>query len=176
MSTIPERWLPVTGWECRYEVSDLGRVRSLRHHYGPRTVPRTLKWKFDGKGYPRVTLYSGSPRTPRDRAVHHLVLEAFVGPCPEDMEARHGPGGRTDARLVNLCWGTRTDNNTADKLRDGTDNRGERHGNAKLTAEAVITIRRRAAAGELQKVLAREFGVARQTISTVVLKRSWAHM
>src|SRR4051812_25002272 len=42
--------------------------------------------------------------------VHHLILEAFVGPTPEGMECRHLNGERDDNRIANLAWGTRAEN------------------------------------------------------------------
>lgn len=48
----------------------------------------------------------------RSRAVfaHRLVLETFVGPCPDGMETLHRNGIRSDNRLVNLRYGTRSEN------------------------------------------------------------------
>ena len=43
--------------------------------------------------------------------IHRLVLEAFVGPCPEGMETCHNNGVRTDNRLENLRWDTSSANN-----------------------------------------------------------------
>jgi NUMOD4 motif len=87
----PERWLPVPGWERLYEVSDLGRVRSLprkggnnRWYGGKVLVP------YPHKGYPVVPLCRGGQRTMR--AIHQLVLEAFAGPCPPGMQACHNNG------------------------------------------------------------------------------------
>ena len=54
----------------------------------------------------------------RQRPVHSLVAEAFIGPCPPGQEVRHGPGGSLDNRLVNLSYGTRAEN-IADQYRDG---------------------------------------------------------
>ncbi len=55
--------------------------------------------------------------------VHRLVLETFIGPCPEGMEALHGDGNRHNNRRSNLRWGTRKENE-ADKVRHGTARRG----------------------------------------------------
>ena len=46
--------------------------------------------------------------------VHRLVLEAFVGPCPEGMECRHLEGDTANNALSNLAWGTPQEN-AADK-------------------------------------------------------------
>ena len=62
--------------------------------------------------------------------------------------------------------------NEADKLRDGTDSRGEKHGQVKLTKEQVQEIRRRT--DEKQSDLAKEFGVVYQTISLIITRKSWA--
>jgi hypothetical protein len=53
-----------------------------------------------------------------NRFVHQLVLEAFVGPCPPGMECLHANDDATDNRLVNLRWGTHTEN-VQDCLRNG---------------------------------------------------------
>lgn len=117
-----ERWLPVPGWEGMYEVSDLGRVRSVGRvvprSSAPQTIPeRLLKAGAGVNGYPRVNLCREGKYV--QRTVHSLVLEAFVGRRPARMEALHGNGDRTDARLVNLHWGTSKENK-ADTVRHGT--------------------------------------------------------
>ena len=177
MTTIaPERWLPVVRWEGRYEVSDQGNVRSLWAPNGPRRLPRALKQRVHAPapdGRMVVQLHDGRHRRPETRLVHHLVLEAFVGPRPDGQETRHGPGWALDNRLVNLCWGTHVDNVGVDKVRDGTNLFGERHPGEKLTEADVHEIRRRRKGGEMMKVLAREFGVDAANISAIVNGKSW---
>lgn len=63
-----------------------------------------------------------------------------------------------------------------DMVAKGRHARGERHGNAKLTAANVLEIRHRRAADESLLSLARAFGVSDQTISDVVLGRLWSHV
>lgn len=95
-----EYWLPVVGYEGLYEVSDLGRVRS----------PRKVLLPHVGRnGYLTVGLSKqGWQRTLR---VHRLVLEAFVGPCPQGMECLHHPDpDKANNSLGNLRWGTRAEN------------------------------------------------------------------
>lgn len=79
----------------------------------------TLRWKqlkpgVTTKKYRQVTLRPGSGKKKKIFYVHRLVLEAFVGPCPENMECRHLNGVRSDCRLDNLAWGTKAENE-ADK-------------------------------------------------------------
>lgn len=61
----PEQWLPVPGWEGLYEVSDLGRVRSLRRKGGRnRWYGGKVLVPYLNKGYPTVPL----PPRPADQA------------------------------------------------------------------------------------------------------------
>ncbi len=172
----PERWLPVVGWEGLYEVSDLGRVRSLPRRGGNNRIygGQILKHYIGSgtRGYPVVGLSRDGVQG--NHLVHRLVLGAFVGPCPEGQEARHGPAGKTDASLANLCFGTRSEN-IRDRVRDGQDQRGERYGGAKLTWAAVAEIRSRVAAGEQQTRLAREFGVSISAVWLVVHGHNWRY-
>lgn len=171
-----ERWKPVVGYEGRYEVSDHGNVRSLDRFdsIGNRQIKgRTLKPIAGTHGYLAVSLHNGGRRV---GFIHRLVLEAFVGPCPHGMEARHFPNrDRTDNRLANLKWGTSADNE-ADKLMHGTSNRGERCGTSKLGAadiDRIFTLRR---AGYTQQQIADRVGVCRSNVSLILSRRRWAHL
>jgi hypothetical protein len=89
-----------------------------------------------GKGYQLVKLREGGQQ--RNEYVHVLVLEAFVGPRPEGMEACHDPNpDRTCNRLDNLRWDTPSANNH-DKDAHGTSNKGENHYQAKRRRLAML--------------------------------------
>jgi hypothetical protein len=127
---MQETWLPIAGHDG-YEVSDLGRVRSVdrtilrKRRGGP--MPARYKGRIlvasPSSGYPAVML-SGSK--PRRAYVHHLVLEAFVGPRPAGHEAAHADGDKLNSTLANLRWATPKENN-ADKVRHGTVMLGARN-------------------------------------------------
>ncbi len=106
--TEHERWLPVVGFEDRYEVSDHGRVRSRRGIRKPSVKPR---------GYHIFDLYRGNG--PEYRSAHRLVLEAFVGMPPEGTQALHWDDDPSNNHLSNLRWGTSSDNQL-DAVRNGT--------------------------------------------------------
>jgi hypothetical protein len=170
-----ERWLPVPGWESLYEVSDLGRIRSL-HRFGRGKRGGLLK-PFPGHLGRYLSVRLSRSGKHKNRLVHQLVLEAFTGPRPPGMESLHGPGGSQDNRLANLSYGTRRQNSGPDRARDGTTNRGERCGSAKLTAAIVIECRRRYAAGEeTLTAMAREHGVSIGHMSQIVSGKKWAHL
>ena len=120
-----ETWKPIPGYEGLYEVSDHGRVRSLDRRYiradgiATRRRGRILKPVINGSGRHQVYLCApGEKQKPQQ--VHRLVLTAFVGPCPEGMEACHSNDVPTDNRLANLRWDTRSAN-MDDRVRNGRD-------------------------------------------------------
>src|SRR5690242_12650358 len=75
-----EEWRPVVGYEGLYEVSDLGRVRSLR-------ISRVMSPGRGEERYPHLILYRD--KQPHIVSVHILVARAFLGPAPEGMEVHH---------------------------------------------------------------------------------------
>lgn len=114
-----ETWMPVVGYEGLYEVSDLGRVRSLdrKDPLGRRLRGKMLKLRAHPRGYMQTTLTRDGVCV--TKKIHRLVLEAFVGPCPSGMEACHDNGIRDDNRPSNLRWDTPRAN-AADRIAHGT--------------------------------------------------------
>ena len=100
---VEEIWKPVEGFP-RYEVSNLGRLRSFAG-----AIPRIMKTEdcIIPNGYIMVNL--GRRNT---FLLHRLVLTTFVGPCPEGYVAHHKNGIRNDPHLSNLEWIPQWRNNT----------------------------------------------------------------
>jgi hypothetical protein len=179
--TRPELWRPSRRWPG-YEVSDKGRFRSADRLVTPARRQRpywlsgkTLGQSPDEDGYLRAMVYIDGKRS--HAVVHLAVLEEFAGPRPAGQEARHGPHGRAvNWWPENLCWGTKSANNGADKIRDGTLPLGERNRNAKLTEAIVREIRRRRAAGEMLAAIAADYGVGHTTVQKVAAGETWRHV
>jgi hypothetical protein len=151
-------------------------VRSCRARGGLRTGPdrwRLKKPSIDKGGYPKVGLARGN-RT-YNRNIHRLMLEAFVGPCPEGHEACHNNGIRHDNRLKNLRWDTRKAN-SADRVAHGTAFLGATAPSAKLTEEKVLEIRDMRAAGHTYPKIAARFGVGESTARHIVSRETWRHV
>lgn len=118
-----ERWVPLPGYESRYQISDHGRLYA---------IPRTVTY-CDGRSYqhpgrliktqknPGGALYVGIGNT-RDTIrrirLASLVLLAFVGPRPDGMEVLHWDDNPDNNTLENLRYGTRSEN-MHDRVRNG---------------------------------------------------------
>ncbi|WP_430459238.1 NUMOD4 motif-containing HNH endonuclease [Rhodococcus qingshengii] len=114
-----EEWRAVVGREGEYEVSSLGRVRSLDRivSNGSYRRGRVLRPRVLPSGYLRVALGAKD-----DSYIHRIVAAAFIGPAPDGFDVRHLDGSRAHNVPGNLCYGTRLEN-MADQRRHGT------HGN-----------------------------------------------
>lgn len=182
MNIITEEWRPVPGAEYRYEVSNLGRVKSLKRmvscgvrHGKPahRTVcEKILKLGFDADGYAQVLIAPTAGSKFKTTKVHQLVALAFLGPRPEGKWVLHGPNGKKDNSVQNLYYGTPTQN-VNDRWRDGTIIIGEKHHKAKLKEADVIEIRQLYDQGLTQKEIARRYNIGRTAIAKIIGKQNW---
>lgn len=171
-----ERWLPVVGYEGLYEVSDLGRVKSMsrkvKHPYGTRSIKeRLLNPTIANNGYPSVSLCRNNKS--EFRTVHGLVLTAFDRKRHPKEDARHLDGNRINCTLANLKWGTREEN-AEDTLVHGRRVRGETSPLSKLTTDQVLVIRDLLNAKVKQRVIAAKYGLTQQGISDIKNRRAWA--
>lgn len=132
---------------------------------------RQMKTPPDNHGYPQINLRDANRRK-RHFRLHMLVMLAFRGLTPPDLEIRHLNCDPLDNRLENLAFGTSLEN-SADTVRMGRQCKGETRPKAKLTWAKVAAIRYRAAQGERQKELAMEYGVSDSVISEIVAGKMW---
>jgi hypothetical protein len=120
---VIESWQPILGTNRRYEASDLGRIRSfvVNGRAGELAeTPRLLKPLPHGGGKNEYlgVFITYSDGTVKKKSVHHLVLEAFVGPCPPGLQTLHRDDDKKNNRLDNLIWGT-PKQNRADMHKNG---------------------------------------------------------
>ncbi len=143
------------------------RIASGRWH------GRTLSPGLSG-GYHLVFPCVGGKGT--TRKVHQLVAEAFLGPRPTDKhEVNHRNGNKSDNRVENLEWVTRSQNVLHAHATGLIKNKavGERVGRAKLTAEGVKEMRRLHADGVGFRTLGRRFGVDHKTAAAAICGKTW---
>lgn len=110
--TATEEWRPVIGYEGHYEVSSHGRVRgALRgkingRHGGIKPKMKTISKARYGYQRVKLCLYGEA----KDRLVHTLVAEAFLGKRQDGMQVNHRNGIKSDNHHSNLEWVTASEN------------------------------------------------------------------
>lgn len=171
-----EIWRDIQDFEGIYQVSNLGRVKSLERQEicGGRAKQRIrreriLKQGLDKYGYPSVVLCKDSKLY--SRKVHRLVLSTFT-PILFPMSINHKDGNKQNNHLSNLEWVT-TKQNAIHAQLTGLCPSGERHYKAKLSYRDVAFIK---ASTKTLTQLATQFHVNICTINDIVKGRSWKHL
>lgn len=177
--------IPETG--NRYEASEDGQIRNVvlpvtivrgnsswtRTTTGKVLKVHRLRRKPSAPEYEFVWLRVGGKS--KRRAVHALVLAAFVGPRKDWEQCRHLDGDSLNNKLSNLCWGT-PEENRADIRRHGRTAEGGRNGNTQLSHAEVLAIRVMGAKGMSTYQLSKWFGVSPSTIGKIVNGSSWPNL
>lgn len=120
-----------------------------------------LSIRIDGKAY----MYKA----------HRLSYQFFKGEIPKNKLVLHNCNNVKCINPEHLRIGTQKEN-VLDRIKDGTDNKGERHGMSKLTTSCILKIR------ELKKLnlnaseIGAHFNVSEWTIYDVLSKRRWSHV
>lgn len=153
-------WLPVPGFEDRYEVSNSGEVRN-------RTTGYVRKQHADSSGHLRIGLWNG--KTMVTAKVHRLVARAFIGEPSDGQEVCHSDGNPSNNSVGNLRWGTRAEN-VADRIKHGRTFRG---GSPRLIPESEWeAIVDRARKGERKRLIAEDYGVTEDVIRRIVQQQA----
>lgn len=180
---MKEIWKDIKGYEGRYQISNLGRVKSLARERRAKNgsiawnKEKLLKLQLTHRGYQYVnlTIIKDSKSFP----IHRLVAMAFLPNPSNKPEVNHLNGVKTDNQISNLKWTTRQEN--MDHARKNGlfpkgHNQGENHGKSTLKAEQVKEIRKKRDNGESVKSIAATYGVSSSRISSIVNYTTWKHI
>jgi hypothetical protein len=104
-----EKWVDIEGFEGFYQVSDLGRVRSVDRvvvgRFGDyKAKGRVLAQKDNGYGYLRVVLAKNGRMS--NKYVHRLVASTFIGNPLNLEEVNHKDENKSNNKADNLEWCT----------------------------------------------------------------------
>jgi hypothetical protein len=167
MKSNIEHWKDIPNYEGLYQVSNLGRVKSLK--FGKE---RVLKPRCDSSGYVQVVLCKGGEK--KDYRVHRLVMLAFVS--ESDLQVNHKSGIKTDNRLENLEYCTQSENTIhAYDIGLISPARGEKHPVSKLTRECAERIKY-GHQGITQEEIAKIYGVAQSQVYRIRSGKQWKHI
>lgn len=176
-----EEWRDIPGYEGCYQVSSIGRVRSVR-----RSRPGRLMKLSNRRGYRQVGLTKDD--TYKAPPVHRLVLAAFVG--PSKLQVNHIDCDKANNRLENLEYCTPQENiahairndrflkgdKSPSRLHPERLPRGENNKQAKLTERQVREIRNLIEQKVRGPKIARAYGISAMTVTQIKYRRIWAHV
>lgn len=174
-----EIWKDIINFEEQYQISNFGRIKSLtrRDTKGQTRYERFLKAHLDKGGYYRVILCKNSIQ--RTYIVHRLVAIHFLD-LPEnyqELTVNHKDGNKTNNHPSNLEWVTQKDNNKHAYRTGLKDNKGEKHGESKLTEKQVKNIRYLHYIKWFNQMeLANIFDVSKTLIGKIVNRENWTHI
>lgn len=139
-----ETWKDIEGYEGLYQVSNLGRLRTLqRYNFSKKKHEKTckvLKLNEHRQGYKTTTLSKNGKR--KTYLVHRLVAAAFIENEKSKPEVNHIDADKRNNCVSNLEWVTAKENSMhASKL------------NIKNTKKAVEKIKRRVFFYEGEKIV-----------------------
>lgn len=169
----------IPGYEGLYEISDEGVVRSKvrwindgrRKYLKKEKIIKPDKHIFNGRL--RVMLYKNGVR--RKHSVHRLVLETYIGPCPDGKICCHKDDNYLNNTVDNLYWGSVKDNNL-DRIRNDKTVKGSLNGNSKLKDEEVWLIKKLLYHKVVQRKIAQMFKVTPTMISYIKQNKQWSHI
>lgn len=165
-------WKPITGFEGRYEVSDDGRVASLRYH---QTNRRQELKPYDARGYLIFVIQKNGKRFAKQ--AHAIVAETFISTRPEGKQINHKNGNKADNRLSNLEWVTCSENICHAYSIGLSSQKGERNAATHLTNEMVKEIKRLIQANEItQRKIAKQFNISPAAVCMIGKGKTWAHI
>jgi hypothetical protein len=178
---MEEEWRDIEGFEGYYQVSNLGRVRSLDRVKcdGIRMKGRIMKTHFDACGYEMVQLRrDGKYKHP---SIHRLVAIAFI-PNPDNLpQVNHIDEIRNHNTVDNLEWCTVLYNQNYGHRRERASESsvGEKNANHRLTEKQVLEIREKYIPGHAEfgvRPLAEKYGVKYVTISKILQRKIWTNI
>ena len=169
-----ELWKPVVGNESRYEVSSNGIIRNKK-------TQKSVWYRITKFGYCYIRLYVDGGKS-KNYMVHRIVMAAFVGPIPHKHDVDHVNGVKTDNRVENLEYVTRSENIRRSYAMGIRSVAGSKNPRATLTESEVLQIK-----SLLKKVKSKEiditlrriggmFGVTRDTVKNINCGRTWANV
>lgn len=160
-----EIWKPVVGYEGMYEVSNLGRVKTLPKIKGSVNFKNCylLAQKTTKHGYLSVTLRHN--KTAKYPPTHRLVAMAFIPNPDNKMEVNHIDTNKQNNHVSNLEWVTSSENK---RHMIGI----EKHHLTAFTWDQIRQIR--ALRGIMtQRAIADMFGVGHSCIGKIMLNQSY---
>lgn len=174
-----EVWKDINGFEGIYQVSDLGRIKSLEKNIPHWRGGESVIKEFYKKSFKSRSGYLIVPLTKNGNEykflIHRIVAEAFIENPLNKPQVNHKNGIKTDNRAKNLEWNTHSEN-----IRHADDNglrnlKGINNSQSKLTETQVLEIRSIGRSKTLVEI-ADMYGIRFQSVSKIINRKNWKHI
>jgi hypothetical protein len=177
-----EVWSTIKDYEGLYEVSNMGRVRSLDREQSRAIVGletyikkgQVLSPRLQRQGYQLVALFKNGKR--EDKLIHRIVAEAFI-PNPLKKETvNHKDNVKGNNVVNNLEWATQSENSKHAFDNGFNSNKGEKNPSRKLNNKDVRRIKMALGCGISARELGNIYNVHKSTIKSIRTGRNWKHI
>lgn len=174
----------IIGYEGLYQVSNIGRVKSLKRIGKGRGLnigfaerifnEKILKPQLTNKYYSVMLSKNGKIKLMK---IHRLVLTAFKENKENKSQVNHIDGNKLNNNIENLEWCTVSENITHSYKIGLRSKKGEKHHLCKLKLIDVIKIKLLQPMSRNDELkLSKKLGVHFDTIRAIKYERSWAHV
>lgn len=176
-----EKWIDIKGYEKLYQISSLGRVKSLERMVRANTTgirietEKILKPATSVPGYLFVSLSKKGKS--KATYIHKIVAKSFIKNSSNKKCVNHVDGNKKNNIVNNLEWCTPKENSEHAILNGLTNNTGEDNRLSKLNTKDVVEIRNKYVPKlYTMKILSREYGVCVSKIHQILHRQSWKHV
>ena len=177
-----EIWKDIPGYEGLYQASTLGNIRSLdkivpkwNKPYKRKVKGKILKKNLINGGYLAISLHKNKEQ--KSYKISRLIAKTFIPNPNNKPEVNHINSIRTDDRVSNLEWCTRSENMLHSYKYGNNTQVGSNNASSKLTDEKVIKMRSMYKTKKYkQKELAKIFNVSKITAHNVLRHKTWTHL
>lgn len=172
-----EEWKDIIGYEGRFKVSNLGRIKSLSRKVHRRnnsvhlTKDLIKKQRITKHGY--LTVFLSINKDYSHKFVHKLVAIHFIDNPEKKPEVDHKFGCKLDNRYFSLRWATVSENKIYAYSLGLMSQQGERHASHKLTNKDVMYIFN---SKKSYSFLCNKFNICRTTVSDIKIGKRWNHI
>jgi len=159
-----EIWRDVVDYEGHYQVSNLGRVKTIKKE----RQEKILKGTIHTNGYRHYCFWKDGVDS--YYFGHQLVAKAFLYNLERKMYVNHIDGNKLNNRLENLEWVTHQENMNHTKKHLVHKERSI------IDEDAVIVIRDRVANGESRADVAKDYEIHLSTVNNIINYKTWKHV